>query len=150
MLQNPLRFLGKLGLLWFALGLLFAIIGANAGHLFKYRKLVAGGSSALGKVTGLEPSNHRFVDYSFHANGRPFAAKGSAGFGNPEFEHLSVGQAVTVTHLPNDPSISCLGDPRLLLRNEEQTILGMIILFPTFVLVVFSVKYPSIRAWLMK
>ena len=148
--RNGASFLAKIAVLWIVLGLIFAAIGTNVGYFFKYRQLLARGSNASGTVTRLEPSNHRFVDYAFEASGRTYFLKGRAGFGKPEFEQLKFGDAVSIRYLPDDPSTSCLGDPGLLLRNEEQTIFGMIIIFPTFVLAVLSVKYFGFRAWLTK
>jgi hypothetical protein len=101
-------------------------------------------------VTALEPSNHQFVGYSYEANGRIFKAEGSTGYGNPAFGLLRIGDVVSVSYLPDDAAVSCLGDPNELLKNEEISILGAAVMFPTFVLAVWSARYPSFRRWLTR
>jgi hypothetical protein len=69
-------------------------------------------------VTALEPTNHQSVHYSYRADSTSFDASGRAGFGNPEFNQLRLGQEVTAVYLPAAPGISCLGSPRQLLTND--------------------------------
>jgi hypothetical protein len=148
--RNGASFLAKIPVLWIVLGLIFDAIGTNVGYFFKYRQLLARGSNASRTVTRLSRRITGSSTTPLKPPGGHIFSKGGQVSENPEFEQLKVGDAVSIRYLPDDPSASCLGDPGLLLRNEEQTILGMIIIFPTLVLAVLSVKYPGFRAWLTK
>ena len=142
-------FTAKLTLLWITGALIFGGIPASL-NFRKYHELAAQGVSSKGMVIALEPSNHQFVGYSYEANGRIFTAKGSAGYGNPSFGLLRVGDVVSVSYLPGNAEVSCLGNPHELLNNEEISILGSAVLFPTVALAVWSARYPSFRRWLTR
>jgi hypothetical protein len=99
-------------------------------NLRGYRRLAARGIPELGTATALEPLNHQFVDYSYQVGGRILSASGRAGFGNPDFCCLHVGDRVSVSYLSDDPAHSCLGNPQLLLRNEAGSVFLAALLFP--------------------
>src|SRR5215475_10046603 len=77
-----------------------------------YHALAVDGVATRGKVAAKEPENHRFVRYSYVVGGIPYNGIGSAGFGNPEFEEISIGDEVIVYYNPETPQISFLGDPK--------------------------------------
>ena len=136
----------KLLPLWIALAVLFAGIAAGRNFIL-YRQLADRGIKVLGTVTQLEPTNHHFVHYSYSVSGRSVSGRGRAGFGNPEFENLRVGEAVSISYLPENEEVSCLGDPSELLHHTERFMLGPAIIFPTFVLFSYYRRYPKFRAW---
>jgi hypothetical protein len=140
-------FIFKLLLLW-TLGALFFGAIAGSRNFRQFHKLASQGATTTGTVTKLEPSNHRFVSYSYEAIGHRFSGIGNADYGNPTFEFLHVGDPVIVTYIRDNPEVSCLGSAQELLRNEELSIGGAAVTFPTFLLLICSVRYPSFRRWL--
>jgi hypothetical protein len=139
----------KLVPLWIILAILVAAI-ASGRNFIRYRQLTDGGIAIAGTVTQLEPANHRFVHYSYLVSGRSFSGRGRAGFGNPEFEDLRVGDVVSVSYLPENEDLSCLGDPHELLRRTERFMLSTAVVFPTLVLLAFYWRYPGFRTWLAR
>lgn len=86
-----------------------------------YYRLDRAGTPVEGVVTAKEPSNHRLVRYRYSASGRDLTGSWGAGYGNPEFEALAVGDRLHVTYLPDSPEISAPGDPHARLVNELQS-----------------------------
>jgi len=112
------RAVGRVVLLWIGLALLFAAIAAGR-NFFSDRQLASRGVEVTGEVTRLEQSNHHLT-YSYPAAGRILSGRGNAGFGNPEFESLHMGDPVVVTYLRNNISMSCLGHARERMRRREK------------------------------
>jgi hypothetical protein len=139
----------KFLLLWFLSASLIAVL-ASRGNLVGFYRLTHWGVSARGVVTALEPGNHQSVHYSYEVDGSSYSGIGGGGFGNPAFGFLSVGQAVFVYYLPNEPSVSCMGYPDKLLTNEEIPIILAALIFPPFALLAWRYRYPSFRAWLAR
>jgi hypothetical protein len=131
-------------------GALVVGVGLAKPNLWRYRQLAARGVAESGRVTGLEPLNHQFVDYSYEVGGRVLSSTGSAGFGNPGFGVLRVGDRVSISYLPDNPYFSCLGDPHLLLRSEAISVLLAAVLFPSLVLGGFATRYSRFRQWLLR
>jgi hypothetical protein len=80
-------FFTKLLLLWIFLALMVGAL-LSSMNLFQYRRLADHGLPVTGIVTGLEPKNHQFVDYSYGVSGQMFSGAGNAGRGNPGFALL--------------------------------------------------------------
>jgi uncharacterized protein DUF3592 len=139
----------KFFLLWFLGAFLIAVL-ASGGNLVHFYRLARWGVSARGVVTALEPGNHQAVHYSYEVHGNSYSGIGWGGFGNPAFGLLSVGQAVFVYYLPNEPSVSCIGYPDQLLANEEIPIILAALIFPPLALFAWRSRYPSFRAWLAR
>jgi Protein of unknown function (DUF3592) len=118
----------------------------NMPHLLRLGRGVRGN----GVVTALEPADHQAVRYKFDALGKTYSGVGRAGFGNPEFCCLSVGQNVIVYYDPADPSESCLGIPQELTKNEIPPVLLAGIVFPALALAGWSYRYPPFRRWLLR
>jgi len=139
----------KFFLLWFV-GALLVVITLSRSNLIRFYRLAHEGVSTRGMVTALEPLNHQAVHYSYEVEGRSDKGIGWAGYGNPQFEVLSINPELSVYYLPKQPSISCIGKPDRLLRNEEIPIILAGLIVPTFVLFVGGLAYPRFRLWLLR
>jgi hypothetical protein len=137
----------KVFLLWLA-GAFAIAIPLYRINMPRYRRL-AHGERGNGVVRELEPGNHQTVRYEYEVGGRTYSGSGQAGFGNPEFTALFLGQRVIVYYDPGNPGESCIGLPAELIKNEVPPILLAGILFPAFALAVWSLRYPSFRRWLL-
>lgn len=102
---------------------IIVVIVAGSDAIFYY-KLLRHGVTTSGTVTAKEPQNHATVRYSYYVNSEAYQGAGSAGFGTPSFEEISVGDEVLVVYMPNDPSVSCLGHPKGLLK-DDLTFVGL-------------------------
>ena len=140
--------LAKVLVLWFA-GALAVTIPLYRLNMPHYQDLTRGVRGS-GVVTALEPGNHQAVRYKFDAGGKTYSGVGRAGFGNPEFGGLSVGQTVIIYYDSNDPYESCAGIPAQLVKNEIPPILLAGVTFPAFALGVWSFRYPPFKRWLLK
>ena len=138
----------KILVLWFAGALAIAIplYRLNMPHYLQLTSGIRGN----GVVTALEPADHQTVPCKFDASGKTYSGVGRAGFGNPEFCYLSVGQNVIVYYDPSDPSVSSLGIPQELIKNEVPPILLAAIAFPAFALAGWSYRYRPFRQWLLR
>ena len=76
-----------------------------------YMQLVQRGASAEAVVARSEPQNHCLAEYVFVMGGKQYR-------GDVADCGATVGQKVTVTYLPDDPNLSCLGAARERLNNE--------------------------------
>ena len=135
--------------LWLVGALVFGGLGLQVFSVKLFYRLKWEGVRTTGTVTRLQAANHQSVYYSFEASGRSYSSIGRAGFGNPEFCRLIVGQNVTVYYLPDDPFTSCLGNPQLLLENEIMPVLLAGITFPIVAIVGYSSRFPKFRRWLL-
>jgi hypothetical protein len=87
----------------------------------RYYRLDRAGVHVEGVVIAKEPKNHQLVRYRYSAAGRDQTGSGDAGYGNPEFEALAVGDRLRVVYLTRSPEISAPGDPHARLVNELQS-----------------------------
>lgn len=150
-LSHPI---GRVFGLWFAgavvaaLCIALPIASLNARTFYK---LSHRGVATQGTVSRLEPENHRTVYYEYEVGERSYSSadQGGAGAGIPDFERLTVGDAVQVYYLPEQPSVSCLGNPHSLLANELIPLGLMIVIGPLFVIVANAARYPRFRNWLL-
>jgi hypothetical protein len=143
----PRILLKSLGL-WLV-GALAIAIPISQINLVQFYRLKEEGVRAKGMVTKLEPGNHQSVYYSFVLSGRIYSGIGRAGFGNPEFCCLTVGQSLIVYYLPSDPFVSCSGVPLELIRNELPPIVLAGFFFPLFAMAVYTSRFPRFRQWLL-
>jgi len=134
--------------LWL-LGALAIAIPISQINLVRFYRLKQNGIRTSGVVTQLQPSNHQSVYYSFEVAGKTYSNIGRAGFGNPEFCCLTVGQNLIVYYLPADPWISCSGIPDQLIENEVPPIVLAGLIFPLFAMTVYCWRLPRFRRWLL-
>ena len=107
------------------------------------------GMRTKGVVTALERGNHQAVHYSFVVAGRNHSGIGRAGFGNPEFGQLSLGEDVIVSYAASNPDESCLGIPEELINNEMTTIGLAALTFPIFAIAVNAFRFLRFRSWIL-
>jgi Protein of unknown function (DUF3592) len=134
--------------LWLVGAFVFGGLAFQVFSVKLFYRLKREGVRTTGTVTRLEAANHQSVYYSFEVLGGTYSSIGRAGFGNPEFCCLTVGQNVIVYYLPNEPFTSCLGIPQLLLENEIIPVLLAGITFPIVPITGYSSRFPKFRRWL--
>jgi hypothetical protein len=134
-------------LLWFAGALLIALGIGSFNVPFLYR-LVRRGVPACGTITGYEPENHNSVHYSYEVNGKTYTGIQQGGVGTRVTDFSPTCRDDVVYYLPEDPQQSCIGYPEPMLRNEIDTIAIGMLIFPTFILLVWRWRYPAFRQWL--
>jgi hypothetical protein len=130
-------------LIWFALTIVFAVLGLIVSNWQKWHTLAKYGVETKGNVVKKEPDNHRFIHYSYAVDQRTYSGLGSAGEGNPEFEQLKVGDSVTVVYNPDNPKESILGNAESQASSIRNGILFLAILGP-----LFSMTGLYARGWL--
>jgi hypothetical protein len=148
MSKRTLRLLMKIFTLCLV-GALAIVVPLSRINLVRFYRLLHVGVKTSGVVTDMQPTNHEAVYYSYEADGRAFTGVGRAGFGNPEFCCLKVGQPVIVYYLPNATQESCLGLPNELIKNEAPPIALAGITFPLFALAVYASRIPRFKRWLL-
>lgn len=136
----------KVLMLWL-IGAAAITIPLSRVNLLHYQRL-AHGVRTNGVVTALEPDNHRAVRYSFSVADKRYSGVGKAGFGNPEFDGLSLGQGVIVYYISGNPDESCPGIPDKLIKNEIPPIILAGITFPAYALAVWSRRCAPFKRWL--
>lgn len=90
------------------------------------------GMLTTGRVTGKSDAKRRQIYYAFDTPRKMFTDVGTGGYGNPDYDHLEEGDPVIVYYLPEDPDVSCLGDPGDRVRDQHNTL--MWVLLPGFAL----------------
>lgn len=86
----------------------------------QHKSLVQRGARTVGLVTAKEPHNHQNVRYSFNVGSAQHVGVGPTGKGGlPDFARIRVGDAIPVTYLPDEPTVSLPGDPRELFYDSS-------------------------------
>lgn len=150
MRDRRIRFLWRSFSHWLLGALAISILLSSIDdNLFRFYHLKHEGVRTNGVVTKLEPGNHQAVYYSYEAAGEIHSGSGMAGFGNPEFCCLRVGQKVIVYYLRTSPATSCIGIPDELIKNEATFVALAAIMFPIFAILGFSYRIPLFKQWLL-
>lgn len=118
--------------MWLLLTIGALIFGILVLRWPTYYSLAVEGIATRGRVTAKEPENHRFVRYSYVVGGIGHDGLGSAGFGNPEFDQIRIGDNVTVYYDPQSPQTSFLGDPKHQLQSITRGVVFITVCFPLF------------------
>jgi len=117
----------------------FAVFGIIFLNMTKFYRLARHEMIVEGRVRAKEPLNHQTVHYSYPVGTQTYYGAGNAGDANPTFDELSIGDPVRVSVNPNNPAESYLGDPQSELNSLIRGLV-LIALFPTIVMVVYSIK----------
>jgi hypothetical protein len=112
-----------LGLI-FSLALVSVIGSFNCPNLWR---LYRHGALAVGQITGLEPSNHNMVYYSFVAQKATYRGS-EQGFSRAA--NAGVGDPVEIYYWPPNPNVSLPEDPSPKLWNEVLTVMAAGTVFP--------------------
>ena len=141
--QSMKRFL----LLWLVGASLlgFGLGSFNIPNLFP---LTRRGVETAGTVTDFEPNNHRTVHYSFDVNGKSYSGSQQGGVEGEETSVSSISTRHAVFYLPDDPNVSCIGNPTPMLKNEIIPIVLAMLFIPPFFLLSARTRYPAFRRWL--
>jgi hypothetical protein len=94
----------------FALGMGVLALAITRPVPERYITLAERGRFTPVVVTALEANNHQQVRYSFRVQDRIYTGLDGTGAGTPPFERLSLGDTLPGAYLPEDPSVSGLGD----------------------------------------
>lgn len=146
--ERMVRFCLKAFALWLLGGLVISIALSRI-NLAKFYRIRHDGVQTQGIVTALLASDHQAVQYEYYAEGQRYSGSGRAGFGNPEFPRLTIGEHVVVYYIPARPLESCLGIPGELISNELPPVALAGITFPLFIIVVCSYRVPRFKRWLL-
>jgi hypothetical protein len=133
---------------WFALVCVGAIITAVVFNPFQYYGFIRAGVQTMALVTDKEPENHGLIHYSYVVEGKTYSAVGHAGYGNPYFKNIEIGQEIIAFYDPRDPSRSILGNPKEHFKTNLEAVLAGMVLFPILVLYVLFRRVSFVRHWL--
>ncbi|MDE2040378.1 MAG: hypothetical protein KGO96_14205 [Elusimicrobia bacterium] len=92
----------------------------------RYERLSSRGVATKGWVIGKREAARR-IDYAFKTPRKIFTASGVAGHGNPSFERIEQGDWLLVFYLPENPDVSCLGDPADRLHARDAALLWVLL-----------------------
>jgi hypothetical protein len=93
----------------------------------RYERLSRSGVMAQGWVTGKSDARQRKIYYAFTTPRKTFTDTSTGGYGNPPFEALGENDQVLVYYLPEDPDVSCLGDPSDRVREQNIALIWMLL-----------------------
>jgi hypothetical protein len=113
----------------------FAAANLKLPSLFR---LLTGGVETGGVITDKIRENHQRIRYSFTVDGHTYTWGGFSGDIEKTFDQVNVGDPVSITYEKDNPTNSCLGDP----RNTFYPNLRMAIfmsLIPTIAIALFGV-----------
>jgi len=143
----------KFILLWVC-GVVLICLVLVRPFVVKMYRLADHGVASCAILESTEPNNHETVHYSYEAHGKLYSGHQQGGAGHPAESLTSpfpsgCGQFVAY-YLPENPSISLLGDPKAALRNEETFIAIAAFIFPFLALLGWSYRDKSFRDWLKR
>ena len=139
-------------LLWFAGALAVAAL-LSSFNMPQLYPLERNGIPVCGTLTGFEPKNHQEAHYSYEVNGKLYSGSQQGGTGDQHGALICRSDAsgrngYIVYYLPDDPGISCLGNPRALFENEAVFVsLGMLFV-PALFLLAWRSRSQTFRDWL--
>ena len=134
-------------LLWLAGALLIALGIGSLNVPFLYR-LAHRGVATCGTITGYQPENHNSVHYTYEVNGKTYTSVQQGGPITRGSDFSPSCRDDVVYYLPENPQQSCIGYPEPMLRNELDAIAIGMLIFPTFILLVWRWRYPGFQKWL--
>jgi len=134
-------------LLWFVGA---SLIGVGLGSLNVPRlyPLMRRGVETSATITAFEPNNHRTVHYSFNVSGKVYSGSQEGGVDGEATGVSTISSKHPVFYLPDDPNISCIGDPAPMLKNEVIPICLAMLIFPPTILLISRGRYAAFRRWL--
>jgi hypothetical protein len=119
-------------LVWLALTIVFAVIGAIVMDWRKWHELAKYSIETNGYVMRKEPDNHRIIQYSYAVDQQTYSGLGNASGDTPEFDQLNIGDEVRVFYNPDNPKLSILGNPESQARSIERGVFFLAIFGPLF------------------
>ncbi|HEY0319835.1 MAG TPA: DUF3592 domain-containing protein [Pyrinomonadaceae bacterium] len=97
--------------LWLAATIILGLIGAHLLGVYEFYRLTYQGVQAEGVIYELDFKNHNAVLYNYKVGENTYSGGGFAGNIKADIGSLHTGQKVTIFYDPDNPEVSCLGDP---------------------------------------
>lgn len=111
---------------WLLVFAAIALIGRQPW--MNYYRLSQRGATVTGIARASKPDLK--VEYSFELNGRSYVGLGRRQINGSE---ISPGSQVLVHYLPDNPNVSCLGDPKKLFKTESLVFLASDLVFSAII-----------------
>ena len=121
-------------LIWAGLTLFFFIIGKLIFPSDDLDSFITNGIKVEATVEKKEPDNHQHVIYTYTVNEKKYTGIGNAGYGNPGFENLQIGQKIMAYYDSNTPEKSILGNPKLYIKGDSNAIYFLTLIGPIFII----------------
>jgi hypothetical protein len=103
------------------------------------------GTHTQGRVTAKEPANHQNILYAFSIGSQQFTGVQMADLAAIPFDAVTVGDPISVTYDPRDPTKSLPGDTSVFLRSCYSELLVWLPLFCILpaALAAYRVRHPN-------
>lgn len=134
-------------LLWLAGASLIAI-GLGSFNIPLLYALVHKGIPTCGTIIAIDSQNHNSVRFSYEVNGKTYYGVQQGGVSGNGSDFSPYCRDNVVYYLSENPERSCIGYPRAMLNDEINSILVGMLIFPSFILLVWRWRYPAFRRWL--
>ena len=131
--------LSTLLIVWLT-GAVLIVFGLSSLNWFKYNRIVNRGVLTQGTVLALLPNDHNTISYRYNVNGQNFKAQTQLWAPNPPMEKLAIGDSVVVYYDPVHPESSVLGDPKMILTNENISIAIAALMIPTILFISINIS----------
>jgi DNA-binding transcriptional regulator of glucitol operon len=124
---------------WLVLALLVAVALGRQEWIGFYR-LYRHGAAAPGLLlSGPNPQYGNAITYSFAVGSQTYTT--SRTYLGSGLQPGTPGSSITVFYLPENPQVSCVGDPKGWLENETVAIGFAVLLLPTFAIMIVRWQY---------
>lgn len=129
---------------YFGIWLILVIIGFIAGIIItdglQHYRLMSRGVEIQGRVTDKEPKQHNHVHYSYTVEKQTYNKIGMASRSNPPFEKIKIGDPLIVYYDPDEPSVSCSGNPESYFQDSVIGVAFLTVIFPLFAMFSLYIK----------
>jgi hypothetical protein len=98
-------------ILWFVFTIICIPFALNITQCLRYLRLKDSGIPVSATVEKLDQKNHQSIYYRYKFGDAEFSGIGQASRGNPDFRTIQIGQELYAVADPENPSVSCLGNP---------------------------------------
>jgi len=140
----------KIVMAWVVLGAGVAVTTAIFFRTLQYYNFAQTAVETRATVTAKEPDNHGLIHYTYTVEGRSYTGTGQAGYNNPDFGSITIGQRLIAFYDPNQPWNSVLGDPLEHFNLSLQIVVAAFLLAPPFIISVLYRRLPRFRDWILQ
>lgn len=114
---------------WLALAVVVGL-ALSSRNLRKYTELTQRGRRTEAAVVEIHKELHSTVVYRYTVDGRLYQERARPSAPNPPIDKLKIGDVVTAFYDPQQPAVSVLEAPALLLANEQVSVVAAALLMP--------------------